>query len=108
LRLVCISLYSITLTSRVFQHKLTLHTDAFSHKLGYSTELASSLIKLQIQNLSSMDADWMYSAYHYSHPILTERLKAVGWTSETKVGGGDDAKKADEKKAEANVPEKEL
>ena len=55
-----------------------------------------------------MDADWMYSAYHYSHPILTERLKAVGWTSETKVGGGDDAKKADEKKAEANVPEKEL
>ena len=33
-----------------------------------------------------MDADWMYSAYHYSHPILTERLKAVGWTSEQKVG----------------------
>lgn len=75
--------------------------DAFSHKLGYSAELSSSLIKLQIQNLSSMDADWMYSAYHYSHPILTERLKAVGWTSETKVGG-------DEKKADASVPEKEL
>lgn len=50
-----------------------------------------------------MDADWMYSAYHYSHPILTERLKAVGWTSETKVGGADDVKKA-----EASVPEKEL
>jgi STE24 endopeptidase len=58
-----------------------------------------------------MDADWMYSAYHYSHPILTERLKAVGWTSETKVGDDDkkaDDKKADEKKAEASVPEKEL
>ena len=27
----------------------------------------------------------MYSAYHYSHPILTERLKAVGWTSEKKI-----------------------
>ena len=48
-----------------------------------------------------MDADWMYSAYHYSHPILTERLKAVGWTSETKVGG-------DEKRADAGVSEKEL
>lgn len=48
-----------------------------------------------------MDADWMYSAYHYSHPILTERLKAVGWTSETKVGG-------DDKKADTSVPEKEL
>jgi STE24 endopeptidase len=93
----------IILTLQVFRHELTFFADAFSHKLGYSTELASSLIKLQIQNLSSMDADWMYSAYHYSHPILTERLKAVGWTSETKVGGGDDAKKA-----EASVPEKEL
>jgi len=39
-----------------------------------------------------MDADWMYSAYHYSHPILTERLKAVGWTSEHKVS--QDAKPA--------------
>ena len=83
----------------------TFFADAFSHKLGYSTELASSLIKLQIQNLSSMDADWMYSAYHYSHPILTERLKAVGWTSETKVGG--DEKKT-EAKTETSVPEKEL
>ena len=59
--------------------------DNFSLKLGYSAELASSLIKLQIQNLSSMDADWMYSSFHYSHPILTERLKAVGWISEKKV-----------------------
>lgn len=41
-----------------------------------------------MQNLSSMDADWMYSSYHYSHPILTERLKALGWTSERKVSGG--------------------
>jgi STE24 endopeptidase len=29
----------------------------------------------------------MYSSYHYSHPILTERLKAVGWKGETKVTG---------------------
>jgi STE24 endopeptidase len=26
-----------------------------------------------------MDADWMYASYHYSHPILSERLKALGW-----------------------------
>lgn len=43
----------------------------------------------------------MYSAYHFSHPILTERLKAVGWTSEKKVGG-------DEKKHDGSAPEKEL
>ena len=41
----------------------------------------------------------MYSSFHYSHPILTERLKAVGWTSEKK--GSDEAKVVDEKTAEA-------
>lgn len=75
--------------------------DAFSVKLGYSTELASSLIKLQIQNLSSMDADWMYSSYHYSHPILTERLKAVGWTSDKKVSGSKVEEVESEKSADA-------
>lgn len=59
--------------------------DAFAVNLGYSAELSAALIKLQIQNLSSMDADWMYSSFHYSHPILTERLKAMGWKGETKV-----------------------
>ena len=48
-------------------------------KLGYPKELAKSLIKLQIQNLSTMDADWMYASYHFSHPILPERLGALGW-----------------------------
>lgn len=62
--------------------------DAFSHSLGYSESLARALIKLQIQNLSSMDADYLYSSYHYSHPILTERLKAVGWKGDTTVGTG--------------------
>jgi STE24 endopeptidase len=53
--------------------------DAFAVNLGYSEELSQSLLKLQIQNLSTMDADWMYASYHYSHPILPERLKALGW-----------------------------
>lgn len=53
--------------------------DDFAVKLGYSTQLAKSLIKLQVQNLSTMDADWMYSSYHYTHPILAERLAALGW-----------------------------
>jgi STE24 endopeptidase len=54
-------------------------TDAFAVKLGYSTQLARSLIKLQVQNLSTMDADWLYASYHFSHPILPERLGALGW-----------------------------
>ncbi|KAK8205668.1 zinc metalloprotease [Zalaria obscura] len=75
----------VKLLMNILTRKMEFEADNFSFKLGYATELASSLIKLQIQNLSSMDADWMYSSYHYSHPILTERLKAVGWTSENKV-----------------------
>lgn len=63
-------------------------TDEFAVKLGYSKELAQSLIKLQIQNLSTMDADWLYASYHFSHPILPERLGALGWYGNEKVSNG--------------------
>ena len=36
-----------------------------------------------------MDADWMYASYHFSHPILPERLGALGWTSSEKANGKD-------------------
>ena len=35
-----------------------------------------------------MDADWLYASYHYSHPILTERLRAIGWSDPTKKADG--------------------
>lgn len=41
-----------------------------------------------------MDADWMYASYHYSHPILSERLQALGW----KGGRVTDAKSEDSEK----------
>ena len=75
----------LKLLMNILSRKFEYEADAFGSKLGYSRELASSLIKLQIQNLSAMDADWMYSAYTYSHPILTERLRALGWSSDVKV-----------------------
>ena len=59
--------------------------DNFALGLGYGEELAAALIKLQVKNLSAMDADYLYSSYHYSHPILTERLKAIGWKGDKKV-----------------------
>lgn len=74
-------------------------TDEFAVKLGYSKELAKSLIKLQIQNLSTMDADWLYASYHFSHPILPERLGALGWYSDEKVSAG--AKMDNEKPVKA-------
>jgi len=75
-----------------------LYSDNFALNLGYKAELAQALIKLQIKNLSSMDADFYYSSYHYSHPILTERLKAIQWTGEKKA----EFKNAPEKDAAAD------
>jgi len=78
----------IKLLMNILSRKFEFEADEFAVKLGYSKELAKSLIKLQIQNLSTMDADWMYASYHFSHPILPERLGALGWY---------DAKRKDEK-----------
>ncbi|GIK03616.1 hypothetical protein Aspvir_007689 [Aspergillus viridinutans] len=84
----------IKLLMNILSRKFEFEADAFAVKLGYSEQLAASLLKLQIQNLRTMDADWMYASYHYSHPILSERLKALGWQG----GKVTDAKTEDSEK----------
>lgn len=51
--------------------------DAFAVQLGYGEKLQSGLTKICIENLSNMNPDALYSAYHYSHPPLVERLSAI-------------------------------
>ncbi|KAI0157822.1 peptidase family M48-domain-containing protein [Xylariaceae sp. FL1272] len=75
----------IKLLMNIMSRRFEFQADDFARNLGYKKELAASLIKLQIQNLSTMDADWMYASYHFSHPILSERLKALEWTASEKV-----------------------
>lgn len=75
----------IKLGMNILSRRYEFQADAFARNLGYSAELAKSLIKLQVQNLSTMDADWMFASYHFSHPILSERLKALEWQSTEKV-----------------------
>lgn len=75
----------IKLLMNILSRRFEFQADAFADKLGYNAELARSLIKLQIQNLSTMDADWAFASYHFSHPILSERLKALKWESKEKV-----------------------
>ncbi|KAJ2753017.1 zinc metalloprotease [Coemansia pectinata] len=67
----------LTFASNVMSRKHEFEADEFSKKLGYGKELASSLIKLQIENKGNMNPDPLYSAYHYSHPPLVERLNAI-------------------------------
>ena len=77
----------VSLSKYCSETTILIKPDEFAVGLGYPKELARSLIKLQIQNLSTMDADWMYASYHFSHPILAERLTALGWYDQKKVTG---------------------
>lgn len=85
----------VQLLMNILSRKFEFQADDFAKGLGYSADLAKSLIKLQVQNLSTMDADWMYASYYFSHPILPERLGALGWKGTEKVTSSKDA---DEKK----------
>jgi STE24 endopeptidase len=51
--------------------------DEFSVKLEMSRDLQSGLCKIHLENLGAMNPDPYYSAYHYSHPPLVERLRAM-------------------------------
>ena len=95
---------SYSSSQTLLTHQLTCLPDEFAVKLGYQTQLAKSLIKLQIQNLSTMDADWLYASYHYSHPILPERLAALGWSASGKGTAGTEkvVEVDDEKPAKAS------
>ncbi|KAK3009395.1 hypothetical protein RJ639_014658 [Escallonia herrerae] len=65
--------FGLNLVSRAFEFQ----ADAFAKKLGYASSLRAGLVKLQEENLSAMNTDPWYSAYHYSHPPLVERLAAI-------------------------------
>ncbi|CAM1507926.1 Fc.00g047740.m01.CDS01 [Cosmosporella sp. VM-42] len=78
----------VQLGMNIITRKFEFQADAFAKQLGYPELLARSLLKLQIQNLSTMDADWVYASYHFSHPHLTERLKALGWKGSEAITEG--------------------
>lgn len=70
--------FALNLVSRAFEFQ----ADGFAKKLGYGAHLRAGLIKLQEENLSAMNTDPWYSAYHYSHPPLVERLAALDGSDE--------------------------
>lgn len=72
--------FGLNLVSRAFEFQ----ADAFAKKLGFAKPLRGALVKLQEENLSSMNTDPWYSAYHYSHPPLVERLAAIDESADTK------------------------
>lgn len=64
----------------------------------YDELLAKALIKLHVQNLSTMHYDALYSAYHHSHPTLPERLAALQRIREKKEKGAAERRSGEGKK----------
>ncbi|XP_061996154.1 CAAX prenyl protease 1 homolog isoform X2 [Rosa rugosa] len=60
----------------IFQHTIT----PIQHLVHFARNLVSRAFEFQEENLSAMNTDPWYSAYHYSHPPLVERLAAIGET----------------------------
>ncbi|KZS95315.1 hypothetical protein SISNIDRAFT_548650 [Sistotremastrum niveocremeum HHB9708] len=54
-----------------------LKSKGFDEKDDMGERLGRALKTLHIKNLSTVWVDWLYSAYHNSHPTLMERLKAL-------------------------------
>ena len=69
--------------SRRFEFEADRFACELQHKLkseqmkDMGDRLGTALITLHVKNLSTVWVDWLYSAYHHSHPTLTERLKAL-------------------------------
>lgn len=51
--------------------------DRYALSLGMEEDLCKGLIKISVENLGNMVPDPAYSAYHFSHPPLVERLRAL-------------------------------
>lgn len=64
----------VNLNSRKHEYE----ADAFAARLcGGGRTLVSALKKLHMKNLGNLTPDRLYSAFHYSHPTLSERMGAL-------------------------------
>ncbi len=65
------------LAMNIFSRKNEYEADAFAAKYFDANELASALKKLSVKNLSNLRPHPAYVFFHYSHPTLLQRLKAL-------------------------------
>ncbi|CAG8784167.1 2039_t:CDS:2, partial [Acaulospora morrowiae] len=67
----------VAFVMNVISRRHEFQADSYAKKLGFGSQLRSGLIKIQIKNLGNLNNDPWYSAYHFSHPPLPERLNAL-------------------------------
>merc|ERR1712127_105288 len=61
----------------VLSRHFEFQADEFAAKLGKAKDLCSALVKLNNDNLSFPVYDWLFSAWHHSHPPLLQRIEAL-------------------------------
>ncbi len=65
------------LAMNIFSRKNEYEADAFAAKYFDANELVSALKKLSVKNLSNLRPHPAYVFFHYSHPTLLQRLRAL-------------------------------
>lgn len=63
--------------SNLQSRKYEYQADDFAKQYGYGSKLINSLIKLSVKNLSNLTPHPLYVFFHYSHPTLLQRKKAI-------------------------------
>jgi STE24 endopeptidase len=74
----------ITPVEQVLSLLMTLRTranefqaDSFAVQKGRGRELSTGLLQMSQENKGDLNPDWLYAWYHFSHPALVERLRAI-------------------------------
>jgi STE24 endopeptidase len=63
--------------TNVVSRRFEYQADGFAVQQGKGKELREALLKLEETNKASLNVDPLYSAYHHSHPHITERLASI-------------------------------
>jgi STE24 endopeptidase len=66
------------LATGILSRKNEYAADAFAAQYSDAEKLASALIRLSVKNLSNLTPHPLYVFFHYSHPPLLDRLRALG------------------------------
>jgi len=61
----------------VLSRHFEFQADEFAANMGKAKDLQSALVKLNNDNLGFPIYDWLYSAWHHSHPPVLERMEAL-------------------------------
>ena len=61
----------------LFSRKAEYQADSFAKSYGYANELIDGLKKLTQKNLSNLTPHPLYVFFHFSHPTLLQRIRAL-------------------------------